>query len=76
MAENSEIMDKCPECGSAVEVGVKFCHQCGARLHPVDETAHPYQLKAAAIKRFTASDARNAIIGGEIISPPLSKRRR
>ena len=77
---------KCPACGRMIPTKADYCPLCGAKLRLVKKMPAPAQKPAAAPKpepkretaktRFSASDARRAVVAAEILSPPVSKRRR
>ncbi|MCR5649499.1 MAG: hypothetical protein K6F67_08235 [Oscillospiraceae bacterium] len=75
---------RCPACGGAIPDDSEFCPLCGVKLKikkssaepATDKEPAPAPAKESAKSRFTAADARRAIVAAEILSPPVSKRRR
>ena len=73
---------RCPACGGAIPDDSDFCPLCGVKLKVRKANAAPDPEPAPAPapeppnKSFTAADARRAIVAAEILSPPVSKRRR
>lgn len=80
---------RCPACGRMIPTKADYCPLCGAKLRLVakmpkpdkperkpDEAAKPEPELEKKRTRFSASDARRAVVAAEILSPPVSKRRR
>ena len=74
---------RCPACGGAIPPEADFCPLCGAKLKK-KETAAPAPkpapssapVSAPGKTTFNAAEARRAIVAAEILSSPVSKRRR
>ena len=81
---------RCPACGRMIPTKADYCPLCGAKLRLIakmpkpehkperkpDEAAKPEPERDVKRTRFSSSDARRAVVAAEILSPPVSKRRR
>ena len=72
---------RCPACGGAIPPEADFCPLCGATLRKKEAAApapkpEPAPVSAPGRTLFNAAEARRAVVAAEILSPPVSKRRR
>ena len=72
----------CPECGASLELGIKFCSNCGKSIQPTAQpTAQPTTQPAAQPQVQSSSQAVNVnvvmpqqqVVIGELPPSPLSR---